>query len=109
MQNGDIDGTFDLAISDVDQWQTLGNVDVVTAPSLGMFSLTLDQSSPPFDDIHVRKAVAYAIDREGLVQALLKGVVLAYHGLTFAASISRKSVFDAEEMEEAAKVAAGAP
>jgi peptide/nickel transport system substrate-binding protein len=73
MQNGDIDGTFDLAISDIDQWKALGNVDVITAPSLGMFALTLDHSAPPFDDIHVRKAVAYAIDREGLVQALLKG------------------------------------
>ena len=73
MQNGDIDGTFDLAISDIDQWKSLGNVDVITAPSLGVFMLTMDQSAPPFDDIHVRKAVAYAIDRDGLVQALLKG------------------------------------
>ena len=73
MQNGDIDGTFDLAISDIDQWKALGNVDVITAPSLGMFALTLDHSAPPFDDIHVRKAIAYAVDRDGLVQALLKG------------------------------------
>ena len=73
MQNGDIDGTFDLAISDVDQWKALGNVDIITAPSLGMFALTMDHSAPPFDDIHVRKAVAYSIDREGLVKALLKG------------------------------------
>jgi peptide/nickel transport system substrate-binding protein len=73
MQNGDIDGTFDLAISDIDQWKALGNVDVITAPSLGVFMLTMDHSTPPFDDIHVRRAVAYAIDRNGLVQALLKG------------------------------------
>ncbi len=73
MQNGDIDGTFDLAISDIDQWKALGNVDVITAPSLGVFMLTLDHSTPPFDDIHVRKAIAYAVDRDGLVQALLKG------------------------------------
>ena len=73
MKNGDIDGTFDLAISDIDQWKALGNVDIITAPSLGIFQLTLDQSAPPFDDIHVRKAIAYAIDREGLVKALLKG------------------------------------
>ena len=73
MKNGDIDGTFDLAISDIDQWKALGNVDIITAPSLGVFSLTLDQSTPPFDDIHVRKAIAYAVDREGLVKALLKG------------------------------------
>ena len=73
MKNGDIDGTFDLAISDIDQWKALGNVDIITAPSLGIFQLTLDQSAPPFDDLHVRKAIAYAIDREGLVKALLKG------------------------------------
>lgn len=72
-KNGDIDGTFDLAISDIDQWKALGNVDVITAPSLGVFMLTLDVSTPPFDDIHVRKAIAYAVDREGLVKALLKG------------------------------------
>ena len=73
MQQGEIDGTFDLAISDIDQWKALGNVDVVVAPSLGVFLLTLDHSAPPFDDIHVRRAVAYAVDREGLVKALLKG------------------------------------
>lgn len=73
MQNGDIDGTFDLAISDIKQWQELDNVDVITAPSLGVYALTLDHSTPPFDDIHVRKAIAYSVDRIGLVQALLKG------------------------------------
>jgi peptide/nickel transport system substrate-binding protein len=73
MKNGDIDGTFDLAISAIDQWKALGNVDVITAPSLGIFSLTLDQSQPPFDDLHVRRAIAYSVDREGLVKALLKG------------------------------------
>lgn len=73
MQNGDIDGTFDLAATDVEQWSALGNTDVVTAPSLGVFMLTLDQSAPPFDDIHVRRAIAYSVDREGLVKALLKG------------------------------------
>jgi peptide/nickel transport system substrate-binding protein len=73
MKNGDIDGTFDLAISEVDQWKALGNCDVITAPSLGVFLLTMDQAAAPFDDIHVRKAIAYAVDREGLVKALLKG------------------------------------
>jgi peptide/nickel transport system substrate-binding protein len=72
-KNGDIDGTFDLAISDIDQWKALGNFDVITAPSLGVFVLTLDLSAPPFDDIHVRKAISHAVDREGLVKALLKG------------------------------------
>jgi peptide/nickel transport system substrate-binding protein len=73
MKNGDIDGTFDLAISEVEQWKALGNVDVITAPSLGVFILTMDHAAAPFDDIHVRKAIAHSVDREGLVKALLKG------------------------------------
>ena len=73
MQNGDIDGTFSVALTDLDQWSAVENAEVYTAPSLATFVLTLDQSAPPFDDIHVRRAIAYSIDREGLVNALLKG------------------------------------
>jgi peptide/nickel transport system substrate-binding protein len=73
MRGGDIDGTFDLALSDVEQWRQLGNADVTTAPSLGVVLLTLDQSARPFKDIHVRRAIAHSVDRVGLVQALLKG------------------------------------
>ncbi len=73
MQNGDIDGTFDVPVSEVDQWQGLDGVDVITAPSLGVYQLILDYETPPFDDIHVRKAIAYAVDRDGIVQAVLHG------------------------------------
>lgn len=73
MRNGDIDGTFDVPVSDVTQWEDLEGVNVITAPSNGVYQLVLDQETPPFDDIHVRKAIAYAIDREGIVQAALNG------------------------------------
>jgi peptide/nickel transport system substrate-binding protein len=73
MQSGDIDGTFDVPISEVDQWESLDGVNVVTAPSNGVYQLILDYKTPPFDDIHVRRAIAYAIDREGIVQGVLNG------------------------------------
>jgi peptide/nickel transport system substrate-binding protein len=73
MKSGAIDGAFDLAMSDVNPWKALGNVDIVTTPSLGVYVLTLDHSEAPFDNIHFRRAVSYAVDREGLVEALLKG------------------------------------
>ena len=62
-----------MSISDIDQWKDLDDVDVVTAPSLGVLLLTLDQKTPPFDNVHVRRAIAHSLDREGLVKALLKG------------------------------------
>lgn len=73
MQNGDIDGTFDVPISEVDQWEGLDGVTVITAPSNGVYQLVLDEETPPFDDIHVRKAIAYSVDRDGIVQAVLNG------------------------------------
>src|SRR3990172_2799817 len=73
MQNGDIDGTFDVPISEIDQWESLDGATVITAPSNRIYALTLDQETPPFDDIHVRKAIAFAVDRDGIVQAVLNG------------------------------------
>ena len=73
MQSGDIDGTFDVPISEVDQWESLEGVNVVTAPSNGVYQLVLDYKTPPFDDMNVRRAIALAIDREGIVQGVLNG------------------------------------
>ena len=73
MRNGDIDGTFDVSISEIDQWTDLVGVDIVTSPSLGVYVLTLDQETAPLDNVNVRRAIAHSLDREGLVSALLKG------------------------------------
>jgi peptide/nickel transport system substrate-binding protein len=35
--------------------------------------LTMDITKAPFDDIHVRRAMAYAFDRDGIAQALFAG------------------------------------
>ncbi|MGL4962916.1 MAG: ABC transporter substrate-binding protein [Inquilinus sp.] len=74
MRNGDIDGTFDLPISDIEQWKKIDTARIVTAPSLGVYLLTMDRDAAPFDDVHVRRALSYAVDRKGLVAALLKGL-----------------------------------
>lgn len=73
MQNGDIDGTFAVALTDLEQWQAVENAEVYTAPSLATFILTLDHEAEPFNDVHVRRAIAHSVDRQGLVNALLKG------------------------------------
>jgi peptide/nickel transport system substrate-binding protein len=73
LSDGDIDGTFEISPTEVDQWQALDGVDVVTTPSLGIVLLTMDYDTPPFDDLNVRKAIAHSIDKEGLVAAVLKG------------------------------------
>lgn len=73
MSDGDIDGTFEISPTEIDQWQAIEGVDVVTTPSLAIVLLTMDFDTPPFDDINVRKAIAHSIDKDGLVAAVLKG------------------------------------
>jgi peptide/nickel transport system substrate-binding protein len=66
--------TGELEISD--QWQTveayqaldkIEGVDITTFPSMSSFYYMMNTRLPPTDDIHCRKAMAYAFDYEGAV------------------------------------------
>jgi ABC-type transport system substrate-binding protein len=50
---------------------------VLTAQESGISSLEMDLAMPPFDDLDVRRAVMYAIDRE----AIFSGAGLAFAGV----------------------------
>ena len=73
MRTGDIDGTFGVPLANVGAWAELENAALAHTNSLGFKSITVDMEQAPFDDVHVRRAIAHAIDREGLVNALLGG------------------------------------
>jgi peptide/nickel transport system substrate-binding protein len=49
------------------------NLRVVTGPTLYVFQIFLNWGKPPFDDVRVRKAFNFAIDREAFVKASLAG------------------------------------
>jgi peptide/nickel transport system substrate-binding protein len=50
------------------------NLRVVTGPTLYVFQIFFNWGKPPFDDLRVRKAFNFAIDREALVKASLAGL-----------------------------------
>jgi peptide/nickel transport system substrate-binding protein len=50
------------------------SVKVVNGPTLYVFQIFLNWAKPPFDDIKVRKAFNFAIDREAFVKAALAGL-----------------------------------
>lgn len=55
---------------------SLGNSDGVVAqtfPSTQIDYLAFNQERAPFDDVHIRRAIAYSVDREALVKAVLFG------------------------------------
>lgn len=73
LQGGQID------IDDTPDWssfESLSGTPGITAtafPSTRMDYIAFNQQVAPFDDVHVRRAVAFAIDRESMVDAVLYG------------------------------------
>jgi peptide/nickel transport system substrate-binding protein len=49
------------------------NLDVLVFPSTGFRELAMRVDKPPFTDKRVRQAIAYSIDRPGLLKALFNG------------------------------------
>lgn len=73
LRSKDVDGAFGVFPEDSRQWERIPSVGVEFVSELSVYFLSFDVSKPPWKDIHLRRTVAYAIDREGLVQGLLKG------------------------------------
>ena len=72
-KSGQIDIATQLPIDQVSQFQGIDGVNVLTESDRSYVGLTFDQNIAPFDDIHVRKAIAHAVDRDTIVSSILKG------------------------------------
>ncbi len=73
MRQGEIDGSFRISQDVIDQWKRLPNTRIQLAPELRTAYLSLDTAIEPWNDIHVRRAIAYSIDKVGIVRAILRG------------------------------------
>jgi peptide/nickel transport system substrate-binding protein len=57
------------------------NLQVKTFTGSNVFLLTINTSAPPLDNVKVRQAIAYAIDRETMIKTLLQGLGKAAHSI----------------------------
>ena len=73
IQSGQSGGTFGVPVQDSAAYEKLSGVRTYSAPGMYICALSFDTSTPPFNDLHVRKAIAYASDRAGYVRAFLDG------------------------------------
>jgi peptide/nickel transport system substrate-binding protein len=97
MQQGEIDGTFVVPTTALAQWRAVATV--LDFPSYIWRGFTLDLETPPLDDIHVRRALNYATDREAIATGLLAGLAVP------ASTVNDPGIFQgvlpAEEVEAA--------
>lgn len=71
LESGEVDVIESVLPQDVEKLRSGGGTYTASALSPGSpFVLMLNQSKPPFDDMAVRKAFLYGVDRNGLITAL---------------------------------------
>ena len=75
MERGDADISFDLPSKDASEMKKEGKVVIISNPiGNGMYSLELNVAHPPFNNMKVRQAIAYAIPYEKIMSAAVYGL-----------------------------------
>jgi peptide/nickel transport system substrate-binding protein len=73
MRSGEIDGGFTIGLDQVEQYKALSNVTTLFSPEFSVYFFVMDSQKPPYDDVHFRRALAFSVDRKGLVSSVLHG------------------------------------
>jgi peptide/nickel transport system substrate-binding protein len=68
MRSGAIDGAAFYATPKL--FLGIPGVHELAAPGASLISVELQTTSPPFNDVHVRRAIAYAANTKGMIKAL---------------------------------------
>jgi peptide/nickel transport system substrate-binding protein len=66
-QTSEIDANFDAGPGRLPEYASLSNMHVMRGPSLRLSVGVMNAQRFPFDDIHVRHALAYAVDRGAIL------------------------------------------
>jgi peptide/nickel transport system substrate-binding protein len=74
LQSGDIDITLGLPLPIISKLESDSDLNIVTDETLRLYFLFVNNEKAPLDDIRVRQAINYAINREQIVDAALEGI-----------------------------------
>jgi peptide/nickel transport system substrate-binding protein len=75
LERGDADISFELPNKDFAELKVQGKLNVLSTPySNGILYLGMNVTKPPFDNVKVRQAVAYAVPYQKIMDAVLFGL-----------------------------------
>lgn len=77
LQAGEIDWTDSVPTQRVDELAGDESIELGVTPSTDYWYLALNEARAPWNDVRVRQAIAYAIDRDAIVQATSYGTAAA--------------------------------
>ncbi len=99
LQSGQVDGTFAVPNNSLSTWSKAPSLKVGTYLSGGWRGFSFDVEDGPFSDVHVRRALAYALDKDGVTYALTSGhgkVMVGLPPLIFLRGLLKPAVFNRE-------------
>jgi len=76
IQSGTVDVAVRVPPADIPQLEMDPNIDVVITPGLRTIYIFFNVTQPPFDDVRVRQAVNYAVDKDAIANSLFEGAAL---------------------------------
>lgn len=91
LQAGELDAVIDVPFNQVDQLKANKDLKVALAKVFRIELVQLNTTKKPFDDVRVRQALNYAVDKQAIVRSVLHGAgnvavssipVMAHHNTT---------------------------
>ncbi|MGW4408073.1 ABC transporter substrate-binding protein [Nonomuraea sp. NPDC004702] len=73
VSSGEVDGTNEIQVSETRKWSALPGVTTSFYPANNIAYLSLGVREGPLKDVHVRRAIAHALDREALATLMTSG------------------------------------
>lgn len=70
LESGDIDAYCDIQTSDYELAKSNSNIKIVEGDALGYEFLQFNTKKAPFDNVKVRQAIAYALDKDSLLEGI---------------------------------------
>jgi peptide/nickel transport system substrate-binding protein len=85
VERGDADITVDLQASDIQSLESKGKLKVISTPQYNSVTfISMNNAIPPFDNVNVRRAIAYALPYDDMFKAALFGRGTPLFGATWA-------------------------
>jgi peptide/nickel transport system substrate-binding protein len=81
LESGDVDVIHDFTPQDAQRIKNDPNLVFINPPSAGFIRFNMNVLRPPFNDVRVRQAMAYAIDRDAIVKEIFGGLAKVAHSL----------------------------
>ena len=81
MQTGEAQFTFPVPYELADVLKSKPQLDVVAAPSIVLRYLSMNTQQKPFDNVKVRQAIAYAINKQALAKVAFSGYAVPADGV----------------------------